>query len=251
MNLSIIRSLLLSVAAFMVSNCSVVAGNVTVSGTITNPVSKKICIKPDVFLSEQGCNSAMLDEKGGFLVTFDLKANGYFKFIHGHEYTIMYLEPGYNIDITINPEEFDETISYKGKGAEPNNYLASKYLLVEKLMGDMSEFYELAPLDFIKKNNSIRRATEREFITRCSGSDISDDFRKLERPSLMYNWADMLLKYKMYHEGLTNDDLQAIAPTMKDVYALNREQPELLGARTYRDFLMDLLFDNAAQALKA
>ena len=53
----------------------------------------------------------------------------YFK--HHRETTAMYVKPGDKIHLSIDPNEFDETINYTGSNA--SNFLAKKYLLDEKI----------------------------------------------------------------------------------------------------------------------
>ena len=38
----------------------------------------------------------------------------------------MFLKNGYDLNLTLDTKDFDETIVYKGKGANENNYLAQK-----------------------------------------------------------------------------------------------------------------------------
>ncbi|MCD8529621.1 MAG: hypothetical protein LRY25_02610 [Flavobacterium sp.] len=46
----------------------------------------------------------------------------------GNEGTTMFLKNGYDLTLTLDTKDFDETIVYKGKGANENNYLAKKAL---------------------------------------------------------------------------------------------------------------------------
>jgi len=44
----------------------------------------------------------------------------------------MYLKNGDNLSMTMNTKEFDETIVYKGQGAEENNFMVQKALKDEQ-----------------------------------------------------------------------------------------------------------------------
>ena len=72
-----------------------------------------------------------INEKGIFESTFSIKEDFYTMF-DGIEYAQLYLKNGYNLTLTMDAKMFDETISFKGKGANENNYLAEETLYQEK-----------------------------------------------------------------------------------------------------------------------
>ena len=71
----------------------------------------------------------VLDD-GTFKDTLKIEA-GVFNLFDGNESTYVFLKNGYDLNLTLNTKEFDETISYTGNGAETNNYLAQKILWKE------------------------------------------------------------------------------------------------------------------------
>ena len=64
----------------------------------------------------------------------------------------MYLAPGYDLKITLNTKEFDESIKYEGIGNENNNYLAKIFLYNEQnnLFTQFSKKGEMNPDKFLK-----------------------------------------------------------------------------------------------------
>jgi hypothetical protein len=89
------------------------------SGCIENPNNEEVTIygpnryKKVIKLSE-GCFSDNLK----------IETNGEYTFSDGNETTTLYFEKGYDLKITLDTEEFDESIVYKGIGDKPNNFLA-------------------------------------------------------------------------------------------------------------------------------
>lgn len=65
------------------------------------------------------------DAKGNFKDTFAVTP-GLYQLYDGKEYTILYLTNNYDLVMRTDASEFDEAISYTGKGAAENNYLAKK-----------------------------------------------------------------------------------------------------------------------------
>jgi thiol-disulfide isomerase/thioredoxin len=121
------KKLILSAGiALMLVGCNTKNPNeVTVSGTITNPINNTV-----EFFNKDTSFTTTTKEDGSFSLSFTLDSAAYFNFQHGPESTAMFIEPGNTIGLSINPEEFDESISYTGSLA--SNYLAKKYLTEEQ-----------------------------------------------------------------------------------------------------------------------
>jgi len=74
-----------------------------------------------------------IDKSGVFQTTFEgTKDGGMYRFNDGVEGTTLFLKNGYNLTMTLDAKEFDETIVYKGNGEKENNYLAQKALSDEQ-----------------------------------------------------------------------------------------------------------------------
>lgn len=67
------------------------------------------------------------DKNGVFKDKFSVK-EGFYQLFDGVEYTQLYLKNGFDLTLTMNAKEFDESIKYKGKGSEENNFLAQMAL---------------------------------------------------------------------------------------------------------------------------
>ena len=104
-----------------------------ISGQIINPVSDII-----EFKSTDSIFTAKLTKDGNFTFSFHSDSSLYLTLSHG-EYTSMYVMPGDIIELSINTEEFDETVNYKG--SEASNFLAKKYIIQEKFNFYSKDFY--------------------------------------------------------------------------------------------------------------
>jgi len=111
--------------------------NVTVnlSGKITNPNSDTLLIKDG--WGEQ-YHLITLTEDGSFSTEFDIPS-GYYRINDLHESTTVYFGKGYDVNLTLDTDSFDESIRYSGIGSEANNYLAKKALAQEK-MGNLNYY---------------------------------------------------------------------------------------------------------------
>jgi thiol-disulfide isomerase/thioredoxin len=72
-----------------------------------------------------------LNAKGMFQAQFPIK-EGMYQMFDGVEYAQLFLKNGFDLKMTMNAAEFDETIKFEGKGSKENNYLAEETLADEK-----------------------------------------------------------------------------------------------------------------------
>ena len=113
--------------ALLLVSCAEEQNNnlLSISGKVTDPISKEAS-----FIFKDSTYSADLDENGSFAIDIAMDSAAYISFKHGFETTAMYVKPGDQIKLTINPEQFDETIKYEG--SEASSFLAQKYLIQEE-----------------------------------------------------------------------------------------------------------------------
>ena len=169
---------------------------VRLSGKITNPNSKQLII------NNAGVRKIIkLNEDGSFSDTLHIKKAGIFPFSDGRERSSMYLKNTYNLNLTLDAKEFDETIKYTGKGAENNNFLAKKYLINEKTLGNYmqlyakSEKYFLAELDSVKGIyfKLLEPLKDKDFVTQ-------------QKKSIEYDYLIAIMQYQPYHQYIIKDN---------------------------------------------
>ncbi len=113
--------------ALLLVSCAEEQNNnlLSISGKVSDPISEEAS-----FIFSDSTYSASLDENGSFTIDIEIDSAAYISFKHGFETTAMYVKPGDKIYLTINPEQFDETIQYEGSVA--SSFLAQKYLMQEE-----------------------------------------------------------------------------------------------------------------------
>ncbi len=110
---------------------------VTFSGKITNPNSDSIIV---ISRADRSFKKLIkVNKDGSFSDTLKI-ANGIHSFFDGSEAATLYLKNGFDISVTLDTKQFDETIVYTGEGSEANNYLAQKSLSQEKMFNDDAMF---------------------------------------------------------------------------------------------------------------
>ncbi|MEL1239977.1 TlpA family protein disulfide reductase [Flavobacterium flavipallidum] len=77
-----------------------------------------------------------VNTKGQFQDELSIKS-GFHRLTYGKNMTTIYLMPGKDIDLNTDENNFNEKLSYKGKGANENNYLSQLMLRTNKFMSDI------------------------------------------------------------------------------------------------------------------
>ncbi len=161
---------------------------------------------------------------GKFELNLELNKPTFLTFKHGSERSEIYLEPGDDITLTLNPEQFDETLKLAGKGAEESNYLLAKYLLNEKYSEKIKENFSLEVPVFEAKMEEIKTAHVDHFAQyQKDHSGMNKDFIDNENGSIVYEWANNKLNYKGYYEYFTKKDAADVDLSFMDKIDLNNE----------------------------
>lgn len=119
---------------------------VTLSGKITNKNSDSLVIGQRKIIKKIKVNS-----DGTFSDTLKIKEGNYVLF-DGKEKTNVYLKNGYDLKVTLDAKQFDETIKYTGTGESENNYLANRARLEEKIL----DFESLMTVSSTEFQNTIK-----------------------------------------------------------------------------------------------
>ncbi len=192
-----------------------------VSGKITNPNSNEVVIIKDRKLVKK----MTLTKDGTFKDTI-FNANGYYTFSDSRETTVMYLEDGFDVKITIDTKQFDETVTYSGVGEKANNYLAKKLLKEEKEMPAAAKLYALDETAFVEKLNTFKSGLEADL------KSVGGDFAKKEKKALNYKYAVDLGMYEGFHSYVTkNRDFK-----VSDKFPNPLKDMDLTNEKDFEDF---------------
>ncbi len=208
------------------------------SGTIENPLEDFIIVSY-IEAIETIRDTAKLDSAGSFIIDIGLNKPAYYTFHHGRETSAMFLSPGDSLKLTLNPDEFDETIKYEGKGSIINNYLAQSYLYNESLNVDYREIFKLDEIGFIAKIDSVYVAVKDNFEKFLEENEGLDDFFvNMERNKHLYKWAIQLNNYPSYHAYYAENDSFKVSDNYYDFYSkLNLNDSSLIELPEYINYL--------------
>lgn len=177
------------------------ANTVSLNVKIANRFSDTITISSGrTFKQKVGIN-----KKGEFHTTFEAsKDGGLYRLNDGNEGTTMFLKNGYDLTLTLDTKDFDETIVYKGKGANENNYLAKKALSDEKFEMDLEALFDADEATF-KEALAKKKAND---ISMIDGKGFDETLVKMLRPSFDQE-EKFLLDY--YNQKVAAKKMEGIA----------------------------------------
>ncbi|MBT8288090.1 MAG: TlpA family protein disulfide reductase [Bacteroidia bacterium] len=169
-----------------------------IKGQVDNPKTEIITI----FKGREKLKEIVITQDGSFADTLRV-SDGYYGLSHGNESSSVYFAPGYDLNITFNTQEFDESIRYEGAGSQINNYLAQKYLEHEKAVGDVPAYYSLDESDYAEKALAMKNMD----LQALENAGITDQkFIDLETDNLKYEHFNILNKYESYHAYYAKKD---------------------------------------------
>ncbi|WP_196893224.1 TlpA family protein disulfide reductase [Aureivirga marina] len=201
------KKLTVLIAAFAVFACNKEAKDyVTFEGKIVNKNSDTLTIKGPEYEKK-----IALKQDGSFQDTLHVKT-GVYTLFDGKDATPLYLKDGFEIQLDLDTKNFDESIKYKGEGANANNYLAEKIRIQNKYLEDDS-FLSLNKKDYeeMKKNFNSELGGLLDKTTGLDSIFISDEKREVVQ---MNNYIDQF--YNQKQELLTKLAKGTPSPVFND-----------------------------------
>lgn len=124
---------------------------VTISGKIENSESKVLLI------SSQDINKEIkLNEDGTFSDTLKVKQKGFYSLTEGENRSVLFLDNGYELELTTDAKDFLNKLTYDGIGAETNNYIVKKIKFSQNELGTPKDYFMLEKKDFDKKVTDLK-----------------------------------------------------------------------------------------------
>lgn len=188
---------------------------VTISGDVLNaPKDAQVEIvytNNFVEWEEVSAGKAMLDHKGHFSLKPDWKKAGPAKLTIGEQYTNIFLVPGADINITLDYNDFDKTVTYSGKGSADNNYLAADLLAdfngkayVSASFNDANKFK--AYIDSLENANQL-------FLKSHDSPDLSPEFRSFMITTIKYRFVNPRWMFKIGFDKVSKKFVERPVPS--------------------------------------
>ena len=199
-------------------------------------------------LSQRGkiVDTIHLDENNRFSYTFKTDTLGLFNFRH-RERQLIHVEKGDSILLRVNTIEFDESLSFSGRGAERSNFLADMYLKWEKENEGLTENYQKRPVPFQLLLDSLQSIRNKHLSKFLNKYDVSEEFKDIANAVAYLDNFQRKESYPFSHYG--KNKLDFINKLPKDFYSfresINLNNPNIYGLYAYERYL-NAFIDNQA-----
>ena len=194
------KKLLLMACAVALFNCKENSKSeyAIISGKISNKTPNELSINSyDQSFKEILAVSA----DGTFTDTLSTTRSNYVLF-DGKNPVFLYVEPGFNLNINYNAQDFPNTLDITGNGAEICNYLSKKRKEEQALLGNLRTIYTFNEAEYLNELNSFK---EKQESLLSNAKNISENYIEKEKRNIQYNYLRMLGVYEMAHIQLTKD----------------------------------------------
>ena len=178
-------------------------------GEVTNPVNPYVLFCKDA----EVIDTIPLTKENTFFIKFDSLKPGLYSFKYEPEYQYIYFEKNDSLMVSINSEDFDQSIVFSGRGEEKNNFLMELYLKNEDDKSKMFSVLDYKIKDFTKNIDSSYNAKEKFYLAKKEQIKWSDDFDLYAKATLdFYNFSKKEI-YPMVHEMRTGEKIKQNLPT--------------------------------------
>lgn len=171
------------------------------AGEIVNPTNDKVVL----FRGDQPLDTAYLDQFNRFAIRLDSVEEGLHHFQHHPEEQYVYLERGDSIQLRLNTINFDESLMFSGKGEEINNFMVEMFLANEKEEMQIYRLYQLEPIRFAAKIDSLREAKLNSLEELNEEVALSEGAYEMAKAGIVYGTYIYMEAYPFYHRKNTRE----------------------------------------------
>jgi len=207
---------------------------VILNGKIENPNTELLIFTVSDLPEDLIKDTVYLNEDGTFKTSFELPECRPVRLYDGKESTQMYLCPGDSVFITLNTEEFDESLHYEGNGAKKNNILAEYYLKFKDFENkDFISFYKIKDTTtsiYIELVNTTADKTSNYFDQLKEQNELPPEFISYMETDIYFNKISNLQYLSYSSKKDTTEEYKALINGVGDITldAVKFENPDYL-----------------------
>ncbi len=216
-----------------------------ISGKITNKPLGEISINS---MDRSFSEPLVIAEDGTFVDTLTLGQHSYVLY-DGKNPVFLNLQPGFNLNIKYDANNFENTLSITGHGFEVNNYLIAKRKTQRELFGNPNETYLLNEADFTKKAAMVKNGLL-DVLADTKG--LENAFVEKETRDINYIYLSFLNDYKNAHAYFTkNQDFKPSESFLKDFEGFNyTNEEDFKESSNYKRLVTDYFTKEARKLAK-
>lgn len=208
-------------------------------GEIINPNSKFVYLCKD----KEVIDTITLDKNNRFFKKYDTLSPGMYTFRHDPEYQYIYFDKGDSLMIRLNTQEFDNSLTFCGRGDEKNNFLIELFLKNENERNNNFDIFAYDLKKFESKINEEQKDKKAFYERRKEDIEWNEEFDLYAKAMLEMPYLAKKEMYPMVHEFRTNEKVCKALP--KNYYCYRKEidfnNPKLTNFAPFVGYLTSML----------
>ncbi|MFA1773377.1 redoxin family protein [Rufibacter glacialis] len=246
---SAVLSLVLCFSAF---SSSWAQGTATLTGKINNPVSDSVLLELYIVPGSYSGESftVPLSKNGEFTLKVPVTEPMLGELVHGPESIMLFLQPGDNLEVRADAEDFISSVKLKGKGFPENNYLLEFERKFEE-----EEDYQVLPDNIHKREKEFllfleeRKRDQNKFLEKfLKGTQVSEAFQQYARAQIEFSYANDRLTYVDVRKRVGDLPPQLSSNYYDFLNQINLNSPGAIRNQAYLDFLNNYFQFKAIQS---
>ena len=177
--------ILLLAVSFVFSSCSE-KNYVIFSGNIANTKDTAMKIGN---ISRDFQKEVSIDENGNFRDTLYITSPGAYSYQIGRSYAAVFFREGYDLNLSLDANDFFKSRKFKGKGSEVNNYHVTRGAVKNILVGDAKAFFVVPIEDFMTKIDKNKDT----FLDFLEASTLKGQDKEIQRKIIEHDY--LLTRY--------------------------------------------------------
>ena len=224
--------ILLLAASFVFSSCSE-KNYVIFSGNIANTKDTAMKIAN---ISRDFQKEVSIDENGNFRDTLYITSPGAYSYQIGRSYAAVFFREGYDLNLSLDANDFFKSRKFKGKGSEVNNYHAMRGAVKNILVGDAKAFFVVPIEDFMTKIDKNKDT----FLDFLEASALKGQEKEIQRKIIEHDYLLTRYNYDKFNHYHTK-----IHPELPEGYYAPIIQMDLddevsfIYDRSYRNLIVE------------
>lgn len=194
-------------------------------GEIINPQENYVLFLKD----DNVIDTIYLDKNNRFLHKFDSLSPGLYTFKHNPEYQYIYFDKNDSLMIRLNSFDFDNSLTFCGRGDEKNNFLIELFLKNEN---DKSNLYDILDKDYKTYSEAVDSSYKNRqsyYSKKKTELNWNSEFDAIAKAGVDFHYYYKKELYPYAHEYKTGENICSKLP--KDYYnyrsSVNFNNPEL------------------------
>ena len=187
--------LLVLVTLFSCNTSNTIEDATYFGGEIINPKNDFVLIYKDEVLVD----SVALDENNRFLYQFKNFTPGLYHFNH-EEYQYVFIEPKDSILFRLNTIDFDESLTFSGRGADKNNFIINTFLANENHEAKARKLYKLPAKKFCDRISAELQQRLNMLDMYQERYEFSNEFKNVANAHIKYHYYKIKEHYPRYNK---------------------------------------------------